>query len=251
LLKSRYEVVAETRLNFNFKGLIALLPLLALFLIMSKDPAFLFYSNDFLTGTYTMNDEQVGKFIRLLCLQHQKGELTEKDMLNVCKTYDEDIFSKFNKTEKGFYNERLRNEAEKRKLYSESRKNNRKKKDIKDISKTYVSHMENENENEIVNTKIKGIKPDSTTKIELTETQLGSCIEYLQITKNKKVSKENIKGLFEVFKVKEFTGLKYYNSEAEIYTHFLNSLKYEKLEDIKPISVKSNDDKAKQILNSI
>ena len=42
---------------------------------MAKDPAFLFYSNDFLTGTYTMTDEQVGKYIRLLCLQHQKGEL--------------------------------------------------------------------------------------------------------------------------------------------------------------------------------
>jgi hypothetical protein len=35
---------------------------------MAKDPAFLFYSNDFLSGTYTMSDDQVGKFIRLLCI---------------------------------------------------------------------------------------------------------------------------------------------------------------------------------------
>jgi hypothetical protein len=55
---------------------------------MSKDPAILFYTSDFLTGTFTMTDEQVGKYIRLLCLQHQKGSLTEKDMLKICKTYD-------------------------------------------------------------------------------------------------------------------------------------------------------------------
>ena len=46
---------------------------------MSKDPAVLFYTSDFLSGTFTMTNEQVGKYIRLLCLQHQKGRLTEKD----------------------------------------------------------------------------------------------------------------------------------------------------------------------------
>jgi hypothetical protein len=48
---------------------------------MGKDPAILFYTSDFLTGTMTFTDEQVGKYIRLLCLQHQKDKLTEKDML--------------------------------------------------------------------------------------------------------------------------------------------------------------------------
>ena len=45
---------------------------------MAKDPAFLFYPSDFLTGTMFMTDEQVGKYIRLLCAQHQKGHLCEK-----------------------------------------------------------------------------------------------------------------------------------------------------------------------------
>ena len=45
-----------------------------------KDPAFLFYSSDFLSGTMLMSDEEVGQYIRLLCLQHQKGHLKEKDM---------------------------------------------------------------------------------------------------------------------------------------------------------------------------
>lgn len=120
---------------------------------MSKDPAFLFYSSDFLTGTMFMDNEQVGKFIRLMCAQHQKGRLTEKDMLKICGTHDEDIWSKFARDEGGlFYNERLEQEVDKRKAYSESRRNNRKKKeDMNNISKTYVKHMENENENENIN----------------------------------------------------------------------------------------------------
>jgi hypothetical protein len=120
---------------------------------MSKDPAFLFYSSDFLTGTMFMDNEQVGKFIRLICAQHQKGRLTEKDMLKICGTHDEDIFSKFAVDGAGlYYNERLEQEVNKRKAYSESRRNNRKKKeDMNNISKTYVQHMENENENENIN----------------------------------------------------------------------------------------------------
>ena len=79
-----------------------------------KDPAFLFYSSDFLSGTLLMTDEQIGQYIKLLCLQHQKGHLKEKDMLNICNTYDEDIFSKFLKDEEGnYYNERLENETNK------------------------------------------------------------------------------------------------------------------------------------------
>ncbi len=117
---------------------------------MSKDPAFLFYSSDFLTGTMFLSDEQVGKYIRLLCVQHQKGRLTEKHMINICKTYDKDVFDMFKKDENGlFYNERLEFEHNKRRAYSESRRKNRIN-SIKplNISKTYVNHMENENENE-------------------------------------------------------------------------------------------------------
>lgn len=110
-----------------------------------KDPAFLFYSSDFLSGTMLMSDEQVGQYIKLLCLQHQKGHLKEKDMLNICKTYDEDIFSKFKKDEQGnYYNERLEDEVKRRKKYSESRRNNRKKKDLEEKKEeTYEEDMKN------------------------------------------------------------------------------------------------------------
>jgi hypothetical protein len=125
---------------------------------MSKDPAILFYTSDFLTGTFTMTDDQVGKYIRLLCLQHQKGSLTEKDMLNICKSYDEDIFSKFIKNGSGYYNERMKNEADRRKKYSESRSANRSQKEKEtpkenNISKSYVQHMETEIETSFIYSK--------------------------------------------------------------------------------------------------
>ena len=115
-----------------------------------KDPAVLFYTADFITGTLTMNYEQKGKYITLLCLQHQKGYLTEKDMLNICSTYDEDIFNKFIEKEGKYYNERMFKESEKRRKYSESRRINRlATKEENNICDTYDEHMENININSI------------------------------------------------------------------------------------------------------
>jgi hypothetical protein len=123
------------------------------FFIMSKDPAVLFYTSDFLSGTFTMSNEQVGKYIRLLCLQHQKGKLTEKDMLSICKAYDDEIWCKF-KIENGvFYNERMLNETVRRQKFSESRRNNAKSPKNDSTSKAYAKHMETETEtvNETIN----------------------------------------------------------------------------------------------------
>lgn len=120
---------------------------------MSKDPAVLFYTSDFLSGTMTMTDEEVGQYIRLLCLQHQKGRLSEKDMLFVCKKKN-DVFLKFLVDKNGnYYNKRLEEEAEKRSNYCKSRGYNKKghtktKNHMKIISKSYENHMENENEDE-------------------------------------------------------------------------------------------------------
>lgn len=125
---------------------------------MMKDPAFLFYSSDFLAGTMLMTDEQVGQYIKLMCIQHQNGFVTLKDMSIICKTHVEDIdntiLSKFKKESDGnYYNERLKTEMNRRKAYSESRRNNRKgskhkvlgqekpKKKEKKICKTYDVHM--------------------------------------------------------------------------------------------------------------
>ena len=120
---------------------------------VNKDPAFLFYSSDFLTGTMFMTDSQLGKYIKILCTQHQKGHLSEKDMLKICKRYDKDIFDKFVKDESGkYYNIRLEREIAKRSAYSKSRSDNRKNKiNFENICFSYVKHMENENINININ----------------------------------------------------------------------------------------------------
>jgi len=107
---------------------------------MAKDPAVLLYTSDFLSGTFTMTDEQVGRYIRLLCLQHQKGKLTEKDMLSICKGHDSDVFEKFDLIDGCYVNKRMYEEAEKRSKFTESRRKNA-------SAKHMPNHMENEIEN--------------------------------------------------------------------------------------------------------
>jgi len=93
-----------------------------------------------------MTAEEVGMYIRLLCLQHQKGHLREKDMLSICKAQVEDVFSKFTKDGDGLYfNERLEREMLRRRSYSESRRKNALKK-----PGAYAQHMETETETETI-----------------------------------------------------------------------------------------------------
>lgn len=131
---------------------------------MAKDPAFLFYSSDFLSGVTDLTMEERGQYITLLCLQHQKGALSEKTIRLSVGSVSVDVLSKFEKDEDGnFYNKRLFSEIEKRAFFTQSRRNNgvkggRPKKDKKPNGKPYAkpngkpikNHMGNENENEII-----------------------------------------------------------------------------------------------------
>lgn len=136
---------------------------------MAKDPAFLFYTGDFSTGTQFFSDEQVGKFLRLLMAQHQHGRLSEQQMIFICKSYDKEVFSKFKKDDNNLYfNIRLEFEVNKRRSFSESRSKNKSGK-TKIISKSYENHMENENENKkenIIKTKKQIIIPEFSEFLE-------------------------------------------------------------------------------------
>ena len=98
-----------------------------------------------------MTDEMVGKYIKLLCLQHQHGSI-KKDHFEAIVGTSDLIREKFIENCDGWYNERLRAEAERRNRYSESRKQNRVK-HKSNICSTYVEHMETETEdsNKVVN----------------------------------------------------------------------------------------------------
>ena len=103
---------------------------------MNKDPAFLFYSSDFLVGTMLMSNEEIGKYIRILAYMHTKGGyITKHEMNKFCNENDQTVLDKFNVDDDGIYfNERLLSEVRKRSQYTESRRNNRLKANYDDLS---------------------------------------------------------------------------------------------------------------------
>lgn len=121
---------------------------------MSKDPAFLFYPQDFITGTMFFTDEQIGIYIKLLCAQHQHGGLINKVTFNQIVKSHEIIKNKFVESEEGFYNERLMNEMIKRNnksnnLSANALKRWNKQKECKSNAIAFNLNMPIENENEI------------------------------------------------------------------------------------------------------
>ena len=94
---------------------------------MSKDPAILFYTGDFLAQCVSLTTEERGQYITLLCLQHQKGHLDEKTIrLQFNNGISEDVRKFFNIDESEcLYSEWLEEIINKRKAYTESRRKNR------------------------------------------------------------------------------------------------------------------------------
>jgi len=127
-----------------------------------KDPAFLFYPNDYIGGTLGMTFEQKGAYIELLMTQFNRGHMTYHMIGQVLGQSGGQIWDiikdKFKIDEAGLYfNERLEIEQNKRKTYTDSRKNNilgvnqHTKKEGKKrghIKGHMTSHMENRNRNE-------------------------------------------------------------------------------------------------------
>jgi len=139
-----------------------------------KSPAFLFYSSDFMSEVAGLTMEEIGQFITMLCLQHQKGELTEKTIRLCVGSVSVDVLDKFTLNENNNYQyDRLKNDIEKYNAFTESRRRNGQKggrpalnkvkeqKENQDITinkahdKPYGysmdNHMGNRNENENIN----------------------------------------------------------------------------------------------------
>jgi hypothetical protein len=110
---------------------------------MAKDPAILFYTSDFLSGTAFFTDAQRGQYIRLLCEQHQNGHIPERHLLEICQSHDSPVFKKFVKDAEGnYFQQRMEKETQRRTSYSESRRNNRfGKKEQSDVTQHMSNHM--------------------------------------------------------------------------------------------------------------
>lgn len=141
-----------------------------------KDPAVLWYSQDYLVGVIGMTWEEQGRYAYLLNLQHQKGHF---DMERVMPDCPPSVRAKFLQDENGlYYNKRMDDETERRAKFAESRRKNgqkggrpKKQKETYDkpigyqeeekesknnlqetyrlsVAKPTENHAENENENE-------------------------------------------------------------------------------------------------------
>lgn len=135
-----------------------------------KDPAVLFYTADFLTGVSGLTMEERGQYITLLCLQHQQGALTEKQVRLSVGEISEDVRAKFVTDENGrLYNERMATESEKRKAFVESRRKASHSRFTRSESDTsydtsYDNRTVHRAENENINENINSNEIDITSK---------------------------------------------------------------------------------------
>ena len=107
---------------------------------MSKDPAFLFYPSDFLTGTMFFSNEELGIYIKLLCAQHQQNGSINKKIFDSMVSENSLIREKFKKDNEGYYNQRMLDEMVKRKKKSDNLSANALKRWSKEKQKQYKSN---------------------------------------------------------------------------------------------------------------
>jgi len=130
---------------------------------MAKDPAFLFYSQDWIVGTSFLTMEERGQYITLLAMMHQHGRMTPERVGLLVGLVSVNLKEKFQVDENGcWFNERLEHESEKRSQFIEKQRINGKMggrpknpdlTQLKPKPKPKNNPTENENENKDINTK--------------------------------------------------------------------------------------------------
>jgi len=204
---------------------------------MAKDPAFLFYPNDWIGGTMGMTFEEKGAYMELLMMQFNRGHMTSHMIGQVVGQVWDKVKHKFIQDDKKlWFNERLDIEINKRKNFTKSRRNNilgnnQYTKNKENESGHMTSHMENENENENIDinkNKGKYFKKEEITI--LPENYIISSIQQIKIQKQKTITVNQVNDLWEVFKSQYLTGEQYYHSENKVYLHFVNWIKNQKFE---------------------
>lgn len=212
---------------------------------MSKDPATLWYWNDWQGGTVTLTRHLKGCYIDLLHAQFNNGRMSLAqvktvlgvDFVNAWPT----LQAKFKKDDNGhFYNERAEHEKNKRQNFVNSRSNNKAGRK-KSYDSKMNSHMEDENVNEVaivvkdeglgeeILEPVKGVFTDLIDKqIELTDLQIGTTIEFIRLTSGKILTHQNVRDHWDAFKINQFYKHEWKPSFEDVVSHFRNSLKIEK-----------------------
>lgn len=201
------------------------------FFIMSKDPAMLWYWNDWYSGTTLLTRHQKGCYMDLLHAQFNNGHLHETEIKQLLGEQDfaehwPFIRRKFSQDQDGFwFNQRLEDEQIKRQKFTESRRRNLKpKEDMSNTSETYVehmkphtkphmvdhmdthmdSHMENENENR--NTDIIDNRKLTKTREEKSD-RVGELFEAIWAAYGKKGNKQTALAKFRRLKTEEMKAI--------------------------------------------
>jgi hypothetical protein len=100
---------------------------------MSKDPAFLFYPGDYLRDTQCLSEKTQVAYDRIMC-EHMRNICISQQQLNFfTKKLSEDELNELlmvlEKTDEGYHIHWVAESISKRKAYSESRRQNRQKKE--------------------------------------------------------------------------------------------------------------------------
>jgi len=90
----------------------------------------------------------------------------------------------------------------------------------------------------------------------LPEIKIGSVIQLFKITKQTDISKQDVSGLWEVFKIQNLTGKKFYEDEDAVYSHFINWTKKQNIEkkngtDKQPVGTTKFNVGANQLLERL
>lgn len=109
---------------------------------------------------------------------------------------------------------------------------------------TTFNNVNNVNKNIYKEAQVKILYPtESDHNMILPDIYIKNAIEYLDRNKQIKKSEGQILVMWEMFKLENFTGKKFYQSNSDIYTHFLRSIKNEK--NGQPNNTSSNQSNSK------
>lgn len=217
---------------------------------------FKFYYLRILVSCKGWSDEEFGAYIKLLIHQFDKGFIpdNEKELKRIITSYKKSwhlIKTKFSEQEPGKlanhtmsivraeYDKKSKKNKQLGSLGGRPKKGEKQKQTV--INKK-PNGFENETQyisvsNSLTDSKEGGPGETWNTRpgkneqtLELPELKAGMVIELFKISKHTDVSGEQVESLWKIFKQQNLVGEKFYASPNEVYSHFLNWSKMQKIE---------------------
>lgn len=209
---------------------------------MAKSPAFQFYAQDFLVGTFEFTAEEVGGYIRLLSHQWDKGGLPNDDkkllqLSGIKAKALPAIKAKFSLSEDGLLrNPRLEKERNKQIEFAEKRRDNANKRWHQEQCKDDASALQVQSESNAfhtssssspnTHTQTAGETWDTMPKYDIVPDPpndvLTAISEVQYRSYSKVVPQPDLLAYWHTWKVTEIAGDKFFASKAEVYRFFSN-----------------------------